>query len=559
MRLKRHFIGLITVTTLSTLSPSQIQAAPPVYQSAILDSNPAIYYQLNETTGPAINHGSLGSAFDATYFGTVGRGTPTFVGDAGATFDGDDDYLESNTAAPAGFTGNPTFTIEALVVMRCNGVALLYPTIFNWGQGANGAEVFFGPRSNEPNRLFTGFFGAGTMTTDPTPVGLFAHLVWVRQGGGNAVTGNLLYINGEPVALTNDPFVCCNTLIPNVQSSKFRINRTASSTRYFTGEIDEVALYDRAMPPSEVLDHYTMLVTRSNGKGDLNCDGYVDALDVDAFITASLDPAGYTTAYPLCDITDGDFTGDAIVNTSDVPMFVQRLLAPSATPFQQSILADNPQLFYQFNNGEVAINYGSLGHAYDAHALGTLQTVTSPSGDGAVVFTGVNDFFQSTATAPAQFTGNPTFSVEAVVFPTCTAFTYPPLLHWGVGGLGKEVYFSLQNSRSDRAYAGFYDAGLRTTNSIPAGQWVHLVWTRVGGGNSETGTILYVNGQPAALTPDIDLCCNPTIPAVTSTEFRINRARDLTRYFVGALDEVALYDYVLTPAQVQNHYQALGN
>lgn len=157
MRSQRFFIGVITATTLSAISPIQLHAAPPVYQSAILDSNPAVYYQLNETTGPAINLGSLGSAFDATYFGTVGRGATTFIGDAGATFDGDDDYLESNTAAPAGFSGNPTFTIEALVVMRCNGVALSYPPIFSWGQGVNGAEVFFGPRNNEPNRLFTGF------------------------------------------------------------------------------------------------------------------------------------------------------------------------------------------------------------------------------------------------------------------------------------------------------------------------------------------------------------------------------------------------------------------
>lgn len=120
------------------------------------------------------------------------------------------------------------------------------------------------------------------------------------------------------------------------------------------------------------------------------------------------------------------------------------------------------------------------------------------------------------------------------------------------------MFFSFHFSSAEQFFGGFYNAGVRTVDALPQGQWVHLVWTRQGGGDSQTGSILYVNGQAVAQTVATDLCCNPQIPNVGSAAFRINRARDHTRYFVGQLDEVALYDYVLTPGQVVEHYEALG-
>jgi hypothetical protein len=60
----------------------------------------------------------------------------------------------------------------------------------------------------------------------------------------------------------------------------------------------------------------------------------------------------------------------------------------------------------------------------------------------------------------------------------------------------------------------------------------------------------------AALVQDPDLPFNSETPTVGATEFRINRARDLdnSRCFIGTLDEVALYDRVLTPQEVHDHF-----
>jgi hypothetical protein len=59
--------------------------------------------------------------------------------------------------------------------------------------------------------------------------------------------------------------------------------------------------------------------------GDVNCDGAVNAFDIDAFVLALTDPAGYAIAYPACDINLADVNGDGVVNAFDIDPFVELL------------------------------------------------------------------------------------------------------------------------------------------------------------------------------------------------------------------------------------------
>lgn len=72
-----------------------------------------------------------------------------------------------------------------------------------------------------------------------------------------------------------------------------------------------------------------------------------------------------------------------------------------------------------------------------------------------------------------------------------------------------------------------------TNVNVPIGAWMHVVWVRQGGGNAGVGTTLYINGQPIATANDNGLCCGGLVPNVNATEFRVNRGRDLVRYFTG--------------------------
>lgn len=56
--------------------------------------------------------------------------------------------------------------------------------------------------------------------------------------------------------------------------------------------------------------------------GDLNCDGFVDTYDIDAFKLALSDPTAYADAYPECDVQLADCDGDGFVDTYDIDAFI---------------------------------------------------------------------------------------------------------------------------------------------------------------------------------------------------------------------------------------------
>jgi len=56
--------------------------------------------------------------------------------------------------------------------------------------------------------------------------------------------------------------------------------------------------------------------------GDMNCDGSVDTADIDGFVLAVVNPAGYAAAYPDCRVENADCNGDETVDTADIDAFV---------------------------------------------------------------------------------------------------------------------------------------------------------------------------------------------------------------------------------------------
>ena len=61
------------------------------------------------------------------------------------------------------------------------------------------------------------------------------------------------------------------------------------------------------------------------GIGDLNCDGWVNNGDIDAFVYALSYPDQYPIEYPDCDIMLGDINGDGWMNNGDIDAFVTLL------------------------------------------------------------------------------------------------------------------------------------------------------------------------------------------------------------------------------------------
>ena len=143
--------------------------------------------------------------------------------------------------------------------------------------------------------------------------------------------------------------------------------------------------------------------------------------------------------------------------------------------YQNAVLADNPIVYYQFNESiGNAINHGTLGAPFDMTHNGTpIRGAATLGGDTGVAFDSFDDYLQSVDLAPASLTGNPSFTAETMIFVPLggTAGLWAPLLQWGESvGLPsptmESVYFSFSNADPDEIFAGFYNGGLQTVDPV---------------------------------------------------------------------------------------------
>lgn len=68
--------------------------------------------------------------------------------------------------------------------------------------------------------------------------------------------------------------------------------------------------------------------------GDMNCDGFFNNFDIDAFVLALTFPEQYALTFPTCDPMNGDADGDGLLNNFDIDPFV------AAIVFQPRVIAD---------------------------------------------------------------------------------------------------------------------------------------------------------------------------------------------------------------------------
>jgi hypothetical protein len=61
-------------------------------------------------------------------------------------------------------------------------------------------------------------------------------------------------------------------------------------------------------------------------RGDLNCSGAVDFADINPFVLALTNPAGYAGAFPNCPLSTGDVNHDGVVGFGDINPFVAVLV-----------------------------------------------------------------------------------------------------------------------------------------------------------------------------------------------------------------------------------------
>ena len=242
--------ALVVVAALATGA----DAGP--YVDSVLTDNPVGYWRLEEGGGTAFDSSAIAGFQDGTYITGVGTITGAIVSEAqntAADFNGTNGYV--NVPDPTGVLGtNVDLSAWSIELWVLNQEAI--------GQSQNpvakGAHfitqvTFF--NKDSPNMTFGINSGAaGTVAVTDPPVGVWTHLVGIIQASGPNTLASV-YVNGILTAsgiIPGQPNPAMTTQ-PLTIGALFL---SPNAGNFFTGAVDEVAVYDYALGADRILAHF---------------------------------------------------------------------------------------------------------------------------------------------------------------------------------------------------------------------------------------------------------------------------------------------------------------
>ncbi len=234
----------VGATTSATVALAVL--TPGAFAAAVLADHPVAWWRMDETNGPTIL--DAWDSHNGAVFGNVRFGVPgafTNDPDAAIYFDGSSGTRIDVPYAPA---LNPaSFSFECWA--RVTGGAGTYRSPLTSRDDLPTRGYICYAASNDRWEFLTGTGGDSWDTISGPPVvpGQWTHLVGTFDG-----TNKSFYVNGQVVGVAQP------TLLPNT-SKPLRIGAGATENDgafFFSGGVDEVAIYDHALGTAQVQKHY---------------------------------------------------------------------------------------------------------------------------------------------------------------------------------------------------------------------------------------------------------------------------------------------------------------
>ena len=223
------------------------------YAQIVTSDSPVGYWRLGDAVGSVtaaneVDPTAVGTRENSVNFGMAGA--IAFDTNTAAAFDqAEDDCLPVGSLPTFDFIAGETFSIEAWVKLKVSNLpeARIIASKIN---GTIGYELIV--ETTGILSLRTGNSGGTTsvQTATPLPTGEWVHLVGASPIV-NGVQRGVLYVNG---GLVKDETLGAHP--PAANNASFAIGCRAVA-EHFDGELDEVAIYDRALTLAEVALHYT--------------------------------------------------------------------------------------------------------------------------------------------------------------------------------------------------------------------------------------------------------------------------------------------------------------
>jgi hypothetical protein len=583
----QNVVGSAT-STAATLSVIASNAAPVAYEAVLRAANPVAYWRLNETTGTV--------AYDY-WSGNIAEHINTTVGVAGPR--------------PPGFTGleadNAAAAYDGVTSATDTGVSLMNNraqfSIIGWFNSA-GLQTARAGLFGQNDCAEFGFHGADIGIW--TPGGGFAS--FAGQGQNMIIPGQWYFLaavgNGTSLTLyllstdlTMQTSASVTTTNYGSSSFPFRIGGGGildATGNYFIGQIDEVALFDRALSAGEVSDLFGAALTggalppaisvqpasatlyagrnaqlnaTAVGSSPLGYQWRKDGLNVSdggnvsGATTPSLGITGVTAAdmgdYTLV-VTNSAGTATSVVATLTV-------ITPAVGSHESSVIAANPIAYYRLNEtGDPSAGnvpafdfWGGRTGTYGGAAQNAFSSILGPTpADGFSVFESANAAVQTVTATANSFVTVPGLGVTTDTV-TITAWLNPAsyvdragIVFARAGQPATGINFigtgNLNYHWLDTATTYNWNSGL----NVPLNQW--SFFALVVEPTQATMHLLNANGVQSAV--------NAVTHAARNFSDNIRIGGDPSgdaRTFTGRIDEVAFFNYALTPAQILGLYLAV--
>jgi PKD repeat protein len=225
------------------------------YGDAVLDTSGLVsYWRMGEATGPTFADSTgtnNATAFNGTTFGVPGgvAGDPNTA----ARFDGSDDYAKANVNLSTTNKATVEFWLKWNAYAGDDRLAMEFTPNFNDNAGG------FLVDPNAPQQGGTFGVGIGTQASrnnvffNRPSAGAWHHYAFVFDTSAAAADQITPYVDGQPVTYTK---LDSGTGAGNFENSTLYMMSRAGAALFGGGDLDEVAVYNRALSAGSVREHF---------------------------------------------------------------------------------------------------------------------------------------------------------------------------------------------------------------------------------------------------------------------------------------------------------------
>tara|TARA_B110001454_G_scaffold218991_1_gene249024 strand:+ start:60036 stop:63635 length:3600 start_codon:yes stop_codon:yes gene_type:complete len=357
---------------------------------------------------------------------------------------------------------------------------------------------------------------------------------------GNAIAGAWTLGAGDESPLQNNASVW--------------IGNSMDLTLQYTGQMDELVLWRKALTQTEAKAIYSRQVTKYSGQ----------------FTSRVLDAMSSQSWTTLTAITTLPFFKEILGTSGNETSSEYSSIVGSTGSTSDTNALSNIVGVWHFDGTEGAITddavvvdsatSGTSGAAKDADATNTIQYQTGIFGEG-ISFDGVNDFVTVPNTALKYNFTDQSFTVSAWFKTSTTTLSFlvgheSLISGWGIGVTATGALIAVIKNSSATSAADF-----TTSSTFNDGNWHHVVGVFTTSTATQTGNsvVLYVDG---ALASGAAGFISGTVYNPPSTSHPLTfaaRGTGTTSPFKGNLDEVAIWSRALSAGEATQLFRRGSN